>query len=373
MKQKKQASAEAVIRAGNRLVILLLVLAAGSTAVFMELSRRQPQIYEYLETVLPVLPLVFTAAAALVYSYTAGRLYEVLKAVSAETDRMADCILSGRKPGGTACGTLAQQAGIAAVQTDDGVFSRICDKLQKLSDAKALSIQRAKEETDAVHALISDISHQVKTPAANIKIYAGMLEKHMADAEGSGYLDVLRQQTDKLDFLMQTLVKMSRLETRVISLNIRSRKLLDILASALGAAVCAAEDKDIRLETDCEPGIFVAADEKWTAEAVFNVLDNAVKYTDRGGRITISAQPLQSYVSLEISDTGRGMRAEELPLIFQRFYRSPDVQDRPGAGLGLALAREILAAENGYLTASSKEGQGSCFRILLPGARQDLG
>ncbi len=213
MKQKKQASAEAVIRAGNRLVILLLVLAAGSTAVFMELSRRQPQIYEYLETVLPVLPLVFTAAAALVYSYTAGRLYEVLKAVSAETDRMADCILSGRKPGGTACGTLAQQAGIAAVQTDDGVFSRICDKLQKLSDAKALSIQRAKEETDAVHALISDISHQVKTPAANIKIYAGMLEKHMADAEGSGYLDVLRQQTDKLDFLMQTLVKMSRLET----------------------------------------------------------------------------------------------------------------------------------------------------------------
>ena len=211
MKQKKQASAEAVIRAGNRLVILLLVLAAGSTAVFMELSRRQPQIYEYLETVLPVLPLVFTAAAAAVYGYTAGRLYEVLKAVSAETDRMADCILSGRKPGGTACGTLAQQAGIAAVQTDDGVFSRICDKLQKLSDAKALSIQRAKEETDAVHALISDISHQVKTPAANIKIYAGMLEKHMADAEGSGYLDVLRQQTDKLDFLIKTLVKMSRL------------------------------------------------------------------------------------------------------------------------------------------------------------------
>ena len=77
MKQKKQASAEAVIRAGNRLVILLLVLAAGSTAVFMELSRRQPQIYEYLETVLPVLPLVFTAAAAAVYGYTAGRLYEV--------------------------------------------------------------------------------------------------------------------------------------------------------------------------------------------------------------------------------------------------------------------------------------------------------
>lgn len=373
MKRKKQAGAEDVIQAGNRLVILLLVLAAGNAAVLMELSRRQPQIYEYLKTVLPVLPLVFTAAAALVYRYTAGRLYEVLKAVSAETDRMTDCILSGRKPDGTACGTLEQKTGIAAVQTDDGVFSRICDKLQKLSDAKALSIQRVKEETDAVHALISDISHQVKTPAANIKIYAGMLEKHMADAEGNAYLDVLRQQTDKLDFLMQTLVKMSRLETRVISLNIRSRKLLDILASALGAAVCAAEDKDIRLETDCEPGIFVAADEKWTAEAVFNVLDNAVKYTDRGGRITISAQPLQSYVSLEISDTGRGMRAEELPLIFQRFYRSPDVQDRPGAGLGLALAREILAAENGYLTASSKQGQGSCFRILLPGARQDLG
>lgn len=360
LKREPQTGAERIIRTGNAWMLLLLAFATA--LIFYSLPVMGSAYARYV----PYLQALLLAGAAVVYYDTAMRLYGVLKAVSAEVDRMVDQILDGTE------NAEGGWSGIGAgVRPDDGIFSKICDRLKKLYDAKALSVQRAKEETAAVHTLISDISHQVKTPAANIKIYIGMLEKRIEQADGRFYLDVLNKQADKLEFLMKTLVKMSRLETKLISLQIRDHKLLHILASALGTVVAAAKEKQIRIRTECPPQLMVAADERWTAEAVFNVLDNAVKYTDEGGEIQISAAALQSYVSLEIMDNGRGILREELPLIFQRFYRSPDVQDMQGAGLGLALTREILMLEHGYITADANVGAGSCFRILLPKGTDD--
>ncbi|MDE7311421.1 MAG: hypothetical protein K2N87_07385 [Eubacterium sp.] len=373
MRQKKQVQAERCITAGNELMLLLLALAVGMVFFYMQAEPVRSDIFEKKELFWKCLPFVLLAAIAVVFHVTVSRLYSVLLAVSATVDQMVDGLLNEQEI--TAMGESGMdmegrldETGV--LDTDDGIYSKICDKLKKLYDAKAVSIHKTRKEMRAVHTLVSDISHQVKTPAANIKIYTGLLERHVAQEECVSYVHVIKEQADRLDFLIKTLVRLSRLETKVIAPRIRSYKLLDIVASALGEVVLAAEEKQIGIETDCAPELVVDADEQWTAEAVFNILDNAVKYTDRGGHIQIRALPLQSVVSLEISDTGRGIRREELPLVFQRFYRSPDAWDQPGTGLGLALAREILFLEKGSLTAVSKAGTGSCFQIMLPKGKE---
>lgn len=332
-------NAELSTVAGKRLVFALSVAVVA--IAFLDGMRHRYAIVLLMATV------------CLVYGRTATKLYGALKELSGIVDQMVDGILEGRP--------LPELGDI-----DDGIFSKICGKLKKLYGAKALAVQTMKQEISATHALISDISHQVKTPVANIKMYAGMMGKKLAGSEFAPDLKVLEGQADKLDFLMQSLIKMSRLETNVISLKIRDCRLLDVLASALGTALPKAEAKRIQIRTQCGTDIAVSVDSKWTAEAIYNVLDNAVKYTGAGGWVQITTTPFASYVSIEIADNGIGMGTDEMPLVFQRFYRGESVREQDGLGLGLALTREILMMENGYITAEPANGEGSRFRIMLP-------
>lgn len=341
MKLKKQMKVEYAVFTGRGMTACFS--AAAAILVVWEKSRFWP-------VVLLLLVLV-NAVSYLCSAY----LYRIFIQIAAVTDEMVDGILDNRPPWE-----------VKAV--DEGIFSKICCKLGKLYDAKCKAVQKTKKELMATQELISDISHQVKTPVSNIKMYAQMLEGRVGDGECHSYLKVLKKQSDKLDFLSQSLVRMSRLETGMISLKIRSCELLAIIADALGAVLPKAEKKQIRIQTVCEPGVAVFADRKWTSEAVFNLLDNAVKYTDTGGEIWISAAALEAYVSLEIADNGMGIPKEEQPLIFKRFYRSRQAQEKEGLGLGLALAREIVTLEKGYLTVDSNLNVGSSFRMLLPKA-----
>lgn len=297
--------------------------------------------------------LIMLLALDLIYYWTVTGVYGEVKQVAGLVDRMVDGILKNRE--------------IRAPATpDDGVFSKICSKLNRLYDAKNTAIRNSQKEVTTTHELISDISHQVKTPVAGIKMYAEMLERRLENGEELDYLKVIEEQTNKLDFLMQSLIKMSRLETNIISLKMRDCNLLDILASALGSVIPQAEKKKIYIETECAPELVVKADYKWTVEAVFNILDNAVKYTEPGGHVKIIAESLESYVSLEIIDNGIGMDTDEIPLVFKRFYRAEAVREEEGLGLGLALARQIITTEKGTLSVTSELRKGTAFRVMLP-------
>ncbi len=344
MKAKKRMKVEYAVFMDRGLTACFS--AAAAILVVWERMRFWPVVLFLLAAV--------NAAACLCSAY----LYRIFIRIAAVTDEMVDGILDNRPPWE-----------VKAV--DDGIFSKICCKLGKLYDAKCKAVQKTKKELSATQELISDISHQVKTPVSNIKMYAQMLEGRVKDGECRSYVKVLKDQSDKLDFLAQSLVRMSRLETGVISLKICNCELLSVIADALGAVLPKAEAKQIRIQTACDPGVAVLADRKWTSEAVFNLLDNAVKYTAAGGEIWITATRLEAYVSLEIADNGMGIRREELPLIFKRFYRSRQARAEEGLGLGLALAREIITLEKGYLTADSDPGVGSSFRMMLPKAKRE--
>ncbi len=137
------------------------------------------------------------------------------------------------------------------------------------------------------------------------------------------------------------------------------------MALALSGIVYKAEKKDIAVTVHCPEDLRLLHDSKWTAEALFNLLDNGVKYTSLGGKIAVSVTPWEMYVEIRVSDTGRGIPESSHAAIFRRFYRE-EVHEQPGVGIGLYLAREIVMRQGGYIKVASAPGQGSAFCVMLP-------
>ena len=176
----------------------------------------------------------------------------------------------------------------------------------------------------------------------------------------------LASQIDKLDFLVQAMVKTSRLETGVIKLTKKTQNLYDTLAEAVVGIYTKAAQKQLDVRVECPETFLVSHDRKWSTEAIFNILDNAVKYTPPGGMISVSVERWEAYVKIDIADTGKGIPEEHYALIFQRFYREEEVHDEEGVGIGLYLAREIIYLQGGYVKVSSRQGNGSVFSVFLP-------
>ena len=247
------------------------------------------------------------------------------------------------------------------------IFARISYRLSRLYGILQENRRRVDEERRELQTLVSDISHQVKTPVANLKMVTDtLLAKPVTEQERRDFLQGIRSQTDKLEFLVQSMGKASRLETGAVTLEKKDVPLLDTLAQAMSGIVYGAEQKGISVEVQCPDDLRVSHDSKWTAEALFNLLDNAVKYTPAGGKISVSVEQWEMYVKLDVADTGRGIPESRQAAIFRRFYRGKEVHDQPGVGIGLYLAREIVTRQNGYIQVTSEVGRGSTFSVFLP-------
>ena len=252
-------------------------------------------------------------------------------------------------------------------EDSETTLARICHRLSRLYQIMQENRRKVDEERQELQSLISDISHQVKTPVSNLKMAADtLLEKPVSEAERIDFIRGIRSQTDKLDFLFQALVKTSRLETGVIQLEKKPGRLFDTVAQAMSGIVYAAEKKEIAVSVDCPEDLTVSHDSKWTSEALFNLLDNAVKYTPAGGKIAVSVILWEMYVEIKVSDTGKGISESNQAAIFRRFYREEEVHDQQGVGIGLYLAREIVTQQGGYIKVVSAPGNGAEFSIMLP-------
>ena len=255
---------------------------------------------------------------------------------------------------------------IRAVDSET-LFARISYRLSRLYDIMQENRRKVDKERQELQMLVSDVSHQVKTPVSNLKMVTDtLLSKSVTEKERREFLQGIQNQTDKLEFLFQALVKTSRLETGAIRMEKKDAPLIDTLAMACSGIVYAAEKKDICVTVDCPEGILLSHDSKWTAEAVFNLLDNAVKYTPVGGAIRISVEQWEMYVKLSVSDTGKGISESNQASIFRRFYREEEVHEQQGVGIGLYLTREIVTRQGGYIKVVSEPGKGSEFSIMLP-------
>lgn len=249
---------------------------------------------------------------------------------------------------------------------EDTVLAKLNDKINTVIKIWKDKEQESFQQKQQLKELISDISHQTRTPIANQKIYLEILREELKQENLAEVIDKLEHQTDKLDFLFKSMVKMSRLENGIIQIEKRNLNIIDTLSRAISGVVAFALKKQIRISVKALENLIVPHDKKWTEEAIYNILDNAVKYTSNGGEIEIILKKNEIFTEIHVKDNGKGICLEHQAQIFKRFYREPDVHDKDGLGIGLYLSRKIIELQNGYIELYSEVGKGSDFKIYLP-------
>ena len=248
---------------------------------------------------------------------------------------------------------------------DESLLSATESKMADYLASSLVTAANLSAERDKIKSLIADISHQTKTPIANILLYSQLLAECVDEQKADGYIGELQVQAEKLSFLINSLVKISRLETGILAVVPERNDVGEMLEGVTAQVRPKAAAKNIEIKAGlC--GLFCYFDPKWTAEAVYNILDNAVKYTPPGGRITVSCRSYELFGRIDISDNGIGIAEEEQSKIFTRFYRSPSVRQSEGVGIGLYLARTIISEQGGYIKVQSEVGGGAVFSVFLP-------
>jgi len=257
---------------------------------------------------------------------------------------------------------------------DEEVFSSIEDtlvsKLQHQTN-KLIGILREKnrqieKDRDEIKTLISDIAHQLKTPLTNLKMYGEISQdESLSEEERREFNQIIMLSINRLSFLIENMIKMSRLESGVIQLRLQENYLNDAVLLAISQVQKKAKDKNMEIELNEIDKVKVAHDKNWMCEAFFNVIENAIKYTGTNGIIRVTVQRYELFVRVDIEDNGIGIEEEELPKIFSRFYRGKNVGEAEGIGIGLYLTREIVSKHGGYMKVTS-DSTGSTFSIFLP-------
>lgn len=249
---------------------------------------------------------------------------------------------------------------------DDTLLSKIQNKFKYMIEIMENKNSRYLEEKDNIKSLIANISHQIKTPIANISMYNETLINRELDRDKQiTFLKNMQHQVNKLEWLVKSLIKMSRLENGIIALNIQRYRISDTIANALSSVYLKAEEKNISIDVDIDEKLELYHDKKWTSEAIFNIVENAVKYTKDNGHINIKLYKMELFTKISIVDNGIGIDEGEINHIFKRFYRSCDVINTEGVGVGLYLAREIINKQSGYIKVESKKDVGTTFYVYM--------
>lgn len=247
---------------------------------------------------------------------------------------------------------------------DESIDAAVVERLNRVVQIAEMNQGNAEREKELMQSFISDISHQIRTPLANIMLYVGLLQEQNVEQDTRLLIDKIQKQSDKLDFFMKELVQSSYAEQAMIALHPETACVEEIINTACQMVELAALRKRIKIVQE-ETKAICYADKKWTTEALGNVLDNAVKYSPEDSLVTVRAISYESFVCIQIEDQGIGIREEERGLIFERFYRSEDVRHERGVGIGLYLVREVLSKQGGYVKIKSEVGKGTTVQMFL--------
>lgn len=251
-------------------------------------------------------------------------------------------------------------------ENEDSVVSKLQSKVIKLVRILKRKNLMAEQESENVKSLVSDISHQLKTPISNILMYSEFLENEaVAPQQRREYIAELKRSVNRLNFLSESMIKISRLESGIIRMNMKSRSINETVLKAVKDVYSKAKSADTEIVYSADEDITVCHDRNWTAEAVFNLLDNAVKYSRRGAKIYLSVKAYDHFVSVEVRDENAPIPESERAEVFSRFFRGKSSAGKEGIGIGLYLVREIALRQGGYVKLKCS-GNGNTFSLVLP-------
>lgn len=247
---------------------------------------------------------------------------------------------------------------------DESRLSALETKFSNYLSSSNTSSKNIMKEKEKIKTLISDISHQTKTPISNLILYSELIEEVDLSEDMRSNVEAIKQQAEKLEFLIKSLVKLSRLENGILNLSPRKEEIQPMLQDIYEQYISKASEKNLELNIE-KTTSKATFDRKWTTEALGNIVDNAIKYTNTG-EIIINVKEYEIFTRIDISDTGIGIAETEQAEVFARFYRSQSVHNDEGVGIGLYLTREIISSEGGYIKLTSELGVGSTFSVYIP-------
>lgn len=253
--------------------------------------------------------------------------------------------------------------------SEEGIVNIIDNQLAILGKNISNTYDKLENEKESSKALVTDISHQLKTPLASLSMCNSILEDdELTLDEKHEFLAMSNKNISKLQNLIECLVNISRLEAAMIKLKPVKSSLKDTVIKAYNSAYIKAQNKNIDIILEILKDYQIVHDNKWTEEAIFNVIDNGIKYTEPGGKIIITMEESLNFIKINIEDNGSGIDKKEFNNIFKRFYRGKEHEKKgiEGSGVGLYLTRKIFEDQGGSILVKSKIGSGSKFTLMLP-------
>jgi two-component system sensor histidine kinase BaeS len=296
------------------------------------------------------------AAVALAAVIT-GRFTRPLRRLTDATRRLAAGDLSGRMPA-SEIGASYTEVGELAAQ-----FNVMAGRLEE-------SIELVRRDRDRSRDFLADVSHELRTPIAALRMFNELLREGAwkDDAAREEFLESNRVQLERLDWLAQNLLELSKLESGLLALDLRPDDLRVAVESAVEQAEPQARRRGVDVSLQLAPNpVRIRHDPQRIGQVVGNLVGNAIKFSPRGGRVMVTVRPHRDGAQLEVRDSGMGIDAAELPHIFERFYRGSTANEArgSGSGLGLAIVKSIVDMHGGRIDVESRVGAGSTFTVTL--------
>ena len=254
----------------------------------------------------------------------------------------------------------------------DSAADILYTRLDSLAEHLRFTGEMAKNEKEATKSLVTDLSHQLKTPVAALSTSLEILEQNdLTEEERREFTTRCLVQKERLKELLDALINISRLESGMIEIRLTKADIFDTVAVAVSRIYPIAARKQIEISVENNEDtetLRIDHDRKWLCEALLNILENAVKYSPENTEIRIGLVKRITFLRIEIEDEGIGIPKESRHLIFQRFFRgsSPEVKEQSGSGVGLYLTRQIIDAHRGTIRVTESSSGGSLFIIQLP-------
>ncbi|HEY6057864.1 MAG TPA: HAMP domain-containing sensor histidine kinase [Candidatus Limnocylindrales bacterium] len=310
-------------------------------------------------TLLFVVAIVALGVAVVVAAFLAERFTNPLRQLTEATRALADGDLASRVP------STLETAGSAEIAALSRQFNATAARLEE-------SVETIRRDRDRSRDFLADVSHELRTPLAALRTFNELLREGAQDDPEARdeFLESSAQQVERLDWLAQNLLELSKLDSGLVLLDLRPDDLRSTVESAVEQAEAAARRRGVELTlTLPDRPVRVRHDPQRIGQVVSNLVGNALKFTARGGRVSVALRPHREGAEISIADSGVGIDATELPHIFERFYRGSRSNEArsSGSGLGLAIARSIVEMHRGRIAVESRLGRGSTFTVVLPG------
>ena len=255
---------------------------------------------------------------------------------------------------------------IAIHEDEEGDLAKLANSFNSMGNIIRNHLSELRKEKEFLVDLLSDISHQLKTPLSSLILYNDiMVNKELSSEQRADFLAKQHSQLERMQWLIYSILKLAKLDAKSIAFHKEPQSLNETMHNAMDALESKAGQAGVEIYFRETAEVVFVHDRQWMEEALINIVKNGIEHTDRGGQIVLNVMENPLYRRITVTDTGAGIREEDLPNIFKRFYKGSSSPKGDSLGIGLALAKSIVESHNGVIEVQSQVGVGTTFSLTF--------